>query len=83
MLKLDESLLRHLMKEIMLESAEQELDEKYGKMTKKEAQARLKSLEKTHGKTFVSKEKAFSWAKDPGAALAALMRKAGKDPKAA
>lgn len=81
MLKLDETVIRGIMRDIMIESAEQELDEKYGKMTKKQAQERLTSIEKTHGKTFASKEKAFKWAKDPGAALAALMRKAGKDLK--
>ena len=81
MQKLDETSLRGIAMNIILENAEAELDEKYGKMTKSDAKAKLASIEKTHGKTFDSKLKAFQWADDPSAALAALMRKAGKNPK--
>lgn len=79
--KLNEAHLRDVIISVILESADVELDEKYGKMTKTDAKAKLASIEKTHGKTFDAKLKAFQWADDPPAALAALMRKAGQSPK--
>lgn len=81
MIRLNESVLRRIVQEVMLESAEAELEEKYGKMNKAEAQKRLRSIEDKHGSTFDSKKKAFAWADDPAAALTALMRKAGHDPR--
>ena len=79
--RLDETALRQIVMDVILESAQAELDEKYGKMTPAQARKRLSSIEKKYGKTFKSKLQAFSWASDPSAAMAALMRKAGKDPR--
>ncbi len=48
---------------------------------REEAAKKLNTIEKKYGSTFKAKLKAFDWADDPVAALADLMRKAGKDPK--
>lgn len=45
------------------------------------ARKRLRTIEKRYGRRFKSKLKAFDWADDPAAALAALMRRAGIDPR--
>lgn len=81
MKKLNEAHLHKVIMSVILENADAELDEKYGKMTKTDAKAKLATIEKTHGKTFDAKLKAFLWADDPPAVLTALMRKAGQNQK--
>lgn len=81
MTKISENHLRKIVLEVILESAEAELEEKYGKMSRADAQKRLSTIEDKHGTSFESKKKAFAWADDPSAALAALMRKAGRNPR--
>lgn len=46
-----------------------------------EAKKRLDTIEDKYGSSWEDKLDAFQWADDPEAALADLMRKAGRDPK--